>query len=120
MRYVVGFMYLLTPGHRYSEKSRAYIDFFEENVKKPGVSISFFFMMICFPEVIECPSGLQYRILREGYGSKPTGKGKVSVHCEGTLLDGTMFTTTEGGKPIEFNLDQVIPGFAEGDYFRND
>ncbi len=62
-------------------------------------------------------SGLRYKILSAGKGPKPSQGDRVSVHYEGSLLDGTMFdSSVQRGEPIEFLLGvgQVIPGWDEG------
>jgi FKBP-type peptidyl-prolyl cis-trans isomerase len=65
--------------------------------------------------VISLPSGLQYSVITEGDGPKPSSGDTVRVHYEGTLIDGTIFDSSyqiEGGEEIP--LDMVIPGWAEG------
>jgi FKBP-type peptidyl-prolyl cis-trans isomerase len=65
--------------------------------------------------VIELPSGLQYKILKEGTGAFPNATDSVTVHYKGTLMDGTVFDSSiERGTPITFPLDQVIKGWTEG------
>lgn len=60
-------------------------------------------------------SGLQYKVLKKGTGRKPQANERVKVHYTGTLIDGTKFdSSVDRGEPIEFNLDQVIPGWTEG------
>ncbi len=60
-------------------------------------------------------SGLQYMVLRQGAGPKPSRSGQVRVNYAGKLLDGTVFDSSyERGQPARFGLDQVIPGWTEG------
>ena len=62
-------------------------------------------------------SGLRYKILSAGKGPMPSKGDRVSVHYEGSLLDGTLFdSSVQRGEPIEFLLGvgQVIPGWDEG------
>ena len=72
-----------------------------ENAKKEGVK--------------RLPSGLQYQVLREGNGKKPTAKDSVKCHYEGFLIDGTVFdSSVQRGEPAVFGLQQVIAGWTEG------
>jgi len=60
-------------------------------------------------------SGLQYIVLKEGSGDKPTADSKVKVHYHGTSIDGTVFdSSVDRGKPSEFFANQVIKGWTEG------
>jgi len=74
--------------------------FLEENSKKEGVTV--------------LPSGLQYEIITEGTGPKPTAEDKVTTHYTGTLLDGTVFdSSVDRGEPVSFAVTGVIPGWTE-------
>lgn len=60
------------------------------------------------------PSGLQYKIVEEGTGVKPTKSDRVTVHYEGRLLDGTVFDSSyKRGEPMTFGVTQVIKGWTE-------
>jgi FKBP-type peptidyl-prolyl cis-trans isomerase FklB len=72
-----------------------------ENAKKEGI--------------ITTKSGLQYQVLREGNGKRPTAKDTVKCHYEGFLIDGTVFdSSVQRGEPATFSLQQVIAGWTEG------
>lgn len=72
-----------------------------ENAKKEGI--------------ITTASGLQYQVLREGNGKKPSAKDSVKCHYEGFLIDGTVFdSSVQRGEPAVFGLQQVIAGWTEG------
>ncbi len=65
--------------------------------------------------VITTESGLQYKILTEGTGIKPTEADEVEVHYRGTTLDGEEFDSSyERGEPVKFRLNTVIKGWTEG------
>ena len=60
-------------------------------------------------------SGLQYEVITEGEGPKPSATDRVSVHYEGTLINGTVFDSSiRRGQPAALGLNQVIPGWTEG------
>lgn len=108
MDQMTGTMVLQNYGKRLEEKamqeSESYKQenetFLVENGKKEGV--------------VTLPSGLQYQILTEGNGEKPTASDKVKVHYHGTLIDGTTFdSSVDRGQPASFGVGQVIPGWTE-------
>jgi len=60
-------------------------------------------------------SGLQYKVIKEGTGKKPSKENTVKVHYTGTTIDGKVFdSSVERGEPIEFPLSGVIAGWTEG------
>lgn len=64
--------------------------------------------------VITLPSGLQYKVITNGTGSKPTKDQTVKVHYRGTLIDGSEFDSSyKRGEPVEFPVGQVIAGWVE-------
>jgi FKBP-type peptidyl-prolyl cis-trans isomerase FklB len=66
------------------------------------------------PGVVTLPSGLQYIVVKEGTGAKPTINDKVKCHYHGTLIDGTIFdSSVERGQPIDFPVNGVIKGWVE-------
>lgn len=74
--------------------------FLSENKNKEGIKTT--------------PSGIQYKILKEGTGESPTPESKVTCHYHGTLIDGTVFdSSVERGKPAQFPVNGVIKGWQE-------
>jgi len=75
-------------------------DFLKENGVREGV--------------VTTESGLQYEVLQAGEGASPSAESIVNTHYHGTLIDGTVFdSSVERGEPIEFAVNQVIPGWTE-------
>lgn len=86
---------------KYGETKEAGEKFLQENALRDGVKVT--------------ESGLQYEVLVQGKGKKPTAESTVKVHYEGTLIDGTIFDSSyQRGEPIEFPLNGVIKGWTEG------
>lgn len=74
--------------------------FLTDNAKKDGV--------------VALPDGLQYKILTTGQGKKPMETDTVLCNYKGTFLDGSVFDSSErNGKPVPFEVKNVIPGFKE-------
>ena len=64
--------------------------------------------------VVTLPSGLQYQVLQNGTGAKPSAADKVRCHYHGTLINGTVFdSSVQRGQPAVFGVSQVIPGWVE-------
>ena len=65
-------------------------------------------------DVVTLPSGLQYKIVENGTGAKPTATSQVSVHYHGSLINGMVFDSSiERGTPASFGVNQVIKGWTE-------
>lgn len=73
--------------------------FLAANAKKPGVVVR--------------PSGLQYRIVQNGFGKHPKPNDDVNVYYTGQLINGKVFDGTEAGLPATFKPSGVIPGWSE-------
>ncbi|MBL4652975.1 MAG: FKBP-type peptidyl-prolyl cis-trans isomerase [Flavobacteriales bacterium] len=79
---------------------QASLDFLAANVNKEGITVT--------------ESGLQYEIMVEGDGPKPSATDKVKVHYHGTTPDGTVFdSSVDRGEPTVLALNQVIRGWTE-------
>lgn len=75
-------------------------DYLAENAKREGVTV--------------LASGLQFEVLVQGEGAKPSADDHVRTHYHGTLIDGTVFDSSyERGQPAEFPVGGVIPGWVE-------
>jgi len=80
---------------------KASLKFLEENKKKPGVKVT--------------EEGLQYIVLKEGSGSKPSLQDSVVVHYKGTLSDGKEFDNSyERSEPLTLTLNSVIEAWKIG------
>jgi FKBP-type peptidyl-prolyl cis-trans isomerase FklB len=67
------------------------------------------------PGVVVLPSGLQYEVITQGSGIRPSAKNKVTCHYHGSLIDGTVFdSSVSRGLPATFPLNMVIKGWTEG------
>jgi FKBP-type peptidyl-prolyl cis-trans isomerase FklB len=65
-------------------------------------------------DVTETESGLQYKVLKEGYGASPTIDDQIKCHYHGYLLDGTVFdSSVERKQPVVFPVNAVIQGWTE-------
>ena len=75
--------------------------FLAENARKPGV--------------IRRPSGLQYKIIRNGFGKHPTPGDTVEVYYTGSLINGEVFDGTSPGLPASFNItaSSLVQGWIE-------
>jgi len=74
--------------------------FLAANAKKEGVKT--------------LPSGVQYKVLKEGNGPIPKDTSLVTVHYEGKTIDGNVFDSSiKRGEPAKMRVNQVIPGFTE-------
>ena len=87
-------------------------DLKEDNMKEEGEK--FLKEMESKEGVSKTASGLLYEVVVEGEGSSPLSSNSVKVNYTGMFLDGKVFDSTEGKKPIEFGLTQVISGWTEG------
>jgi len=86
-----------TAAQKYQKEAK---DFFAENGKKDGV--------------VTLPSGLQYKVIKEGNGRRPGPEDSVKVHYLGTLIDGTEFGSSYGReKPAIFRVNGIILGLTE-------
>ena len=85
---------------KYSENKAAGEKFLAENATKEGVQTT--------------PSGLQYKVIKNGKGAVPTNNNTVKVHYKGTLIDGTEFDSSYSrNEPSSFPVTGVIKGWTE-------
>ncbi|MFV0391893.1 MAG: FKBP-type peptidyl-prolyl cis-trans isomerase [Paludibacteraceae bacterium] len=86
---------------KYGANKEAGEKYLAENAKKTGI--------------VTTASGLQYEVIKQGAGAKPTAEDKVKVHYEGKLINDSIFDSSiKRGEPTEFFVNQVIPGWTEG------
>ncbi len=86
---------------KYGANKAAGEKFLADNKSKPGIQTT--------------ASGLQYEVIKEGTGVKPTASDLVKVHYEGKLTNDTIFDSSiKRGEPTEFYVNQVIKGWTEG------
>jgi len=86
----------------------------EDAQKNKGVSDEFLTTNKAKPNVKTTASGLQYEVLKDGKGKKPTLKDKVTVHYTGTLVSGQKFDSShDRGQPAEFPVNGIIQGWQE-------
>ena len=85
---------------KHQEYKEANIRFLEENLQNEGI--------------MELPCGVQYKILLEGRGAKPSHRSTVKVHYRGTLINGKEFDNSFARKrPEVFKVNEVIEGWQE-------
>jgi len=82
-----------------AENKRRGAAFLAENAKKEGVKT--------------LPGGVQYKVLQAGNGQKPNDEDTVLCNYRGMLVDGTVFDSTQPGKPARLSMERVIPGWRE-------
>jgi FKBP-type peptidyl-prolyl cis-trans isomerase FklB len=64
--------------------------------------------------ITELPNGIQYKIIKQGTGIKPTVEDTIKVHYKGTTIDGNVFDDSYSrGEPIEFKLNNLIEGWKQ-------
>ena len=93
--------YLMKKQTRTSEKAmKEGQDWLEANKKKQGV--------------VTLPSGVQYKIIKDGSVAKPTKEDMVDIVYHGTLIDGTIFQSSrDSGDTLTHNAGSFVPGFSE-------
>lgn len=84
-----------------ADNKRAGDAYLAQNKNKPGVRVT--------------QDGLQYQIISQGTGPRPTAKDTVEVTYTGSFVNGKVFDSTSlhGNQPAKLSLDNVLPGFKE-------
>ena len=84
----------------FGSNKKAGEEFLKENAKKEGIKV--------------LPSGVQYKVIKEGTGALPADTSRVRVNYEGKTLDGKVFDSSyKRGQPADFRANQVIKGWTE-------
>lgn len=65
------------------------------------------------PGVVVLPGGVQYEVIKQGTGPKPTDVDSIVVNYRGTLMNGQVFDKSEDGKPVVFRQAGLIPGWRD-------
>ncbi len=74
--------------------------FLQANAKKEGI--------------VTLPSGIQYRVIKNGDGDKPSASDEIIAHYKGTLIDGSVFDSSyDRNEPLKISVSGVIPGWTE-------
>lgn len=82
--------------------------------KNQAIGTTFLSKNKALPGVVTLPDGLQYKVLVEGKGPRPTASDTVTVNYAGKLIDGTEFDSSyKRGTPTSFPVGAVIPGWVE-------
>ncbi len=64
--------------------------------------------------IVTLPSGIQYRVIDEGNGARPSPTSEVTVHYRGSLISGQEFDSSFArNQPAKFKVNEVLPGWAE-------
>lgn len=84
---------------QYGDNKAAGEKFLAENAKKEGVKV--------------LPSGVQYKVIKEGSGEIPKDSSMVVVNYEGKTIDGKVFDSSYGKEPVTFPANRVIKGWTE-------
>jgi FKBP-type peptidyl-prolyl cis-trans isomerase len=83
--------------------------------KNVGQAAAFFAKLADDKSVVTLPDGLRYTIITPGAGDPPKPADTVKVNYTGTLMNGTVFDSSErNGRPAQFALNKVIAGWTEG------